>query len=218
MKKLVFTFALVTSLFAQAGLLSYEAGDQNLNNIVLNKTASVNDAEGKPTALKLDLLGAGLRNMAVAELKIKVYVAQLFSDSKSTFVRDENQALTSLITTSKTIAIKLDMLRTVSASSLVSSFKKALVANGIDPDTDLKIKEILTQIEASAEATSGKSVTLLMKLDGANSQLSYEDTAGKIVKIDGSSDMIKNILQIWLDKPADAGLASLKTQLLKAVY
>lgn len=216
MKKLLFALALTTSVLAQASLLSYEAGDQNLNNITLNKKASINDATGKPTATTMDLLGAGLRTKTVLAIKAKVYVAQLFSDNKAAFVRQEDQALDSLIANSKNIALKLDMLRTVSASSLVASFKDGLAANNIA--LDAKLNEILAQIETSADAVSGKSVALLLKIDGSASEVAYEDVNGKVIKVTGDAEMVKNILKIWLGKAADEGLATLKTQMLKPVY
>ena len=216
MKKMLFVLAMASSVFAQAALLTFEDGSKALNGVNLKATATINDKDSKPTQLKMDILGAGLRTKAVLISEVKVYVAQLFSDNKAAFSRDANTALTSLVQNSNRVALKLDMLRTVSASQLVASFKEALSANNIPLDAELT--NALGLMEKSADATSGKSVTLLMTKDNNKTNLYYEDTKGATVSMVGSSEMMKKILSIWLGKPADDGLAKLKTQLLNPVY
>ncbi|MEQ1722560.1 MAG: chalcone isomerase family protein [Pseudobdellovibrio sp.] len=219
MKKMLFTIVMVSSVFAQAALLTYEAGTQTLNGINLNKTAAINDSNGAPTDLKMDLLGAGLRTKTVLVVEAKVYTAQLFSDNKAAYSRNSDTALTSLVTNSTRVALRLDMLRTVSASSLVTSFKEALDANNIALDAELT--NVLDLMQKSADATSGKSITMLMVKDvknGNKTNLYYEDTKGVLKSVTTSPELMGKILAIWLGKPADDGLAALKTQLLKAVY
>lgn len=218
---MLFAFITVASVFAFAAnpILSYEAGSQTLNGINLAKTAAVNDANGVATAVKLDLLGAGLRTKTVLVVEAKVYTAQLFSDNKAGYTRDANTALTSLVQNSTRVALKLDMLRTVSAASLVTSFKEALAANNIALDAELT--NVLDLMQKSADATSGKSITMLMVKDTKNANktnLYYQDTKGDVKSVVASPELMGKILAIWLGKPADDGLAALKTQLLKAVY
>ncbi len=217
MKQLLITLALIASVSAKASLLTYEAGTLQLNGVNLNKTATINDAAGAPTALKMDLLGAGLRSKTVLIVEAKVYVAQLFSDNKAGFSRDAN-ALTSLVKNSSRIALKINMLRTVSAVSLAQSFREALQANGYVIDTELT--NILALFEKSAEATSGKSLSLLMKKDATANKVNvyYEDTTGKTQSVVAAPEVMIKILSIWLGKPADSGLEKLKASLLKPVY
>lgn len=219
MNKMLFAFVMAAATFSQASLLTYEAGSQVLNGVNLNKTAAINDAKGAPTDVKLDILGAGLRTKTVLVVEAKVYVAQLFSDNKAAFNRDANAALASLVQNSSRIALKLDMLRTVSANSLVTSFKEALAANNISLDAELT--NVLSLMQQSADATSGKSISLLLVKDSKNSNktnLYYEDTKGELKSVVGTPELAGKILAIWLGKPADDGLAALKTQLLKPVY
>lgn len=214
MKKMLFAFVMASSVFAQAALLTYENGTKDLNGVNLKATATVKDS--KPTALKMDILGAGLRTKTVLIAEVKVYVAQLFSDNKAAFSRDGNSALTSLVQNSTRVALKLDMLRTVSAASLVTSFKEALAANNYALDAELT--NALNLMQQSADATSGKSITLLMTKDGGKTNLYYEDTKGAAVSMSGSPELMLKIMSIWLGKPVDDGLAALKTQMLKPVY
>ncbi len=216
MKKILFALAMATSVFAQASLLTFEDGSKALNGVNLKATAAINDKDSKPTSTKLDILGAGLRTKAVLISEVKVYVAQLFSDNKAGFSRDANTALTSLVQTSNRVALKLDMLRTVSAASLVTSFKEALAANNIALDAELT--SALGLMEKAADATSGKSITLLMTKDNNKTNLYYEDTKGNSVSMVGSPEMMTKIMSIWLGKPVDDGLANLKKQLLNPVY
>jgi hypothetical protein len=215
MKKIIFALAILASVASQAAILTFEAGPQQINGVVLNKTAAINDAKGAPTPVKMDLLGAGLRTKTVLVVEAKVYVAQLFSDNKAGYSRDAN-ALASLVSTSNRVALKIDMLRTVSSAALSASFKDALVANGYTIDAELS--NMLASIEKSAEATSGKSITMYMAKDAGKTNLYYQDTAGAVQSFTGSAQLMTKILSIWLGTPADSGLANLKTQLLKAVY
>lgn len=217
MKKLLFSIVLIASTLVQAAMLSYEAGSKNLNGVVLNKAAVINDAAGKPTALRMDLLGAGLRAKTVLVVEAKVYTLQLFSDNKAGFSRDAN-ALTSLIKNSGRVALKLDMLRTVSASSLSGSLKEALSANGYAIDAELT--KVLSMFEKSAEATQGKSVSVLLVKDSAKNKtnLYYEDTKGVMQSLVGSPELMTKILAIWLGQPVDDGIQKLKAALMNPVY
>lgn len=217
MKKTLFALVMAVSVGSQAALLSFEAGNQQLNGVVLNKTATINDAKGAPTNLKMDLLGAGLRSKTVLVVEAKVYTLQLFADNKAGFSRDSS-ALASLAKNSTRVALKIDMLRTVSAGSLAGSFKEALEVNGLTIDAELT--KILSLFEKSAEATQGKSITLLMTKDSATNKtnLYYEDTKGALQSVVASSEVMSKILSIWLGTPADDGLAKLKAALLKPVY
>jgi len=216
MKSFVMATALLLASFSQASLLTFEQGTLELDNVNLSKSATVNDANGNPTALTMDLLGAGLRSKTVLFIPAKVYVIQLFSDNKPAFTRDAN-ALTSLVNNSKMIALKITMLRTVDASSLAVSFKEALQANGHAIDSDLAA--MLNIVEKGAPGTQGKELSMLMVKDQAGKvNFYYQDAAGKQQSLSGSSELGAKVMSIWLGKPADDGLAKTKEQLLKPVY
>ncbi len=214
MKKLLFTLAMTASVFAQASLLSYTAGDQKNGNVVLNKAAAINDDKGAPTAATMDLLSAGLRTKTVLVVEAKIYVAQLFSDNKAAYSRDD-KALASLAGASR-VALRIDMLRTLTAGTLSASLKEALIANGYTIDGELA--NLISLIEKNADATTGKAITLLMVKSGGKTNLYYEDTKGVVSSFVGSADLVTKVMSIWLGTPADDGLAKLKTQLLKPVY
>lgn len=216
MKKMLFALVMASSVLAQAALLTFEDGAKVLNGVNLKATATLNDKDGRPTPLKLEILGAGLRTKQVLIAEVKVYVAQLFSDNKAGFSRDANTGLSTLVQSSSRVALKLDMLRTVSAASLVTSFKEALAANNYALDAELTAA--LGLMEKGADATAGKSLSLLMTKDGGKTNLYYEDTKGVTVSMSASPEMMKKIMSIWLGKPVDDGLAALKTQMLKPVY
>lgn len=215
-KTVLFAFVMASSLFAQGALLTYEDGSKEINKVNLKRTATINDRENKPTLLKMDLLGAGLRTKKVLISEVKVYVLQLFSDNEAAYSRNADTALSSLVQNSNGVALKLDMARTVTSASLVTSFKEALEANNIPLDAELT--KALALMEKSADATNGKSITMLMTRDGDKTNLYYEDTKGDSVSMVGSAELMKKILSIWLGKSADDGLAALKTQLLQPVY
>ena len=214
MKKILFALVLASSLLSQAALLSYEQGNLQIEGVNLNRTAAVTDANGVATNMKMDLLGAGLRSKTVLFVGVKVYVLQLFADNKPQFTRDAN-ALASL-NPAQFVAVKINMLRTVDAPTLAVSFREAIQANGFAIDAELTT--LLNLIEKSADGLSGKSISLLLKSTAAGTNVYYEDTNGQLKSFSGTASIKSKILSIWLGKPADPGLAALKTSLLKPVY
>ncbi|MGZ3691790.1 MAG: chalcone isomerase family protein [Pseudobdellovibrio sp.] len=218
MKKMLFAFVMAASVFAQAApLLTYTPGNQNLNGVVLNQTAAINDANGAPTALKMDLLGAGVRSKTVLIVQAKVYTLQLFSDNKAAFSRDA-AALSSLVSSSTRVALRIDMLRTISADQLQGSMQEALQANNYQIDAELQ--NVLNLFGKSAEPSQGKSISVLLVKDVKNNKtnLYYQDTAGTTQSVVGSPELMTKILSIWLGNPVDDGIANLKASLLKPVY
>jgi hypothetical protein len=217
MKTAFFVLVLTLSTLAQASLLTYTPGEKNLNGVVLNRSVAINDSTGKPTALVMDLLGAGLRSKTVLVVEAKVYTLQLFSDNKAGFSRDAN-ALASLVKNSNRVALRLDMLRTVSSSALSDSLKEALAANGYT--TDAELNNVLGLFGKSAEATNGKSVSVLLVKDTKNNKtnLYYEDTKGALQSMVGSPELMTKILSIWLGTPVDGGIQKLKNALMTPVY
>lgn len=211
-----FTTALLTSVLSQATLLTFEPGSLALEGVNLNKTAQINDSKGQPTQLSMDLLGAGLRSKTVLFVAAKVYIAQLFSDNAAEFQRND-AALSSLVTHSKYVAMKISMLRTVSAATLAVSFREAIQANGYDIDQELT--QLLNIVEQSADATQGGSLTMLMTRNAqGGTNIYYEDVNGAQKSFVGSVELMTKVMAIWLGKPADAGLANLKASLIKSVY
>ncbi len=216
MKKILFTACLAASVFAQASLLSFDQGTLNLEGVNLNKSAKVNDDRGVATPMNLELLGAGLRSKTVLFIAAKVYVAQLFSDNKAAFKRD-GSALTSLTANSKFVALKISMLRNVSASTLSVSFRDALQANNYVIEGELT--QLLTIVEQSADAVQGKSLTMLMSKNSAGgTNIYFEDVTGTQKSFVGSPELMTKVMSIWLGNPADSGLQTLKDSLLKPVY
>ena len=217
MKKMLFSIVLIASVFAQASLLTFADGTKQLEGVVLHPSAKINDEKGQPTALSMDLLGAGLRSKTVLFVAAKVYVAQMFSDSKATFARTTNDALSTLVKNSKFVAMKMTMKRNVSASTLAVSFREAIEANDYTIDTELE--QMLKLVETSADGAQGKSLTMLMVRNATGgTNVYYEDVNGTQKSLAGSAEMMTKVMSIWLGKSADPGLEELKASLLKPVY
>jgi hypothetical protein len=216
MKNIIFSIALLFGITSQASLLTYEAGPSKIESVNLNKTATIN-IENKPEGAKMEILGAGTRNKKVLFVNAKVYVLQIFSDNKAGFARDAG-ALTSLVSNSSNVALKISMLRTVDAASLATSFSEALAANGYKVEGELK--QLISVIQNGASGDQGKNLSLVLSkdVDPAFVNFSYEDSQGKIQTLKVGSLAMTQVLSIWLGKPADSGLEALKASLLNPVY
>lgn len=217
MKNLIVSLFTFVSITAQADLLKFTAGDLELSDVNLNKSAVVLDQKGQPTSTKVELLGAGVRQKIML-VKIPVYVAQLFSDNKSGFVREDEEALTSLTSSASTVVLKISMLRDVDAATLAESFSDALNANDLNIE-DGELAEVLSIIENAADADKGTEIVMMMQKNSDGSvTLSMQDAAGDVKTYTGSQALMHDIMAIWLGVPADKGLEKLKSTLLDPVY
>lgn len=216
MKKLLLSLALISASFSsEASLLSFAQPSGQSEGFTLNKIATVNDSKGLPSQFVMDLLGTGVRKKKVLFITAKVYVAELYSNNKAAFERNEN-ALNSLTQNSSFVALKISLLRTLTASTLATSFRDALEANNYSIQGELDT--LLNIIENSADAEQGKYITMLMsKNSDGTTNIYYEDVTGKMQSFKGSSELMKKVMSIWLGTPADDGLNDLKNNLLNPV-
>ncbi|MFM6928313.1 MAG: chalcone isomerase family protein [Bdellovibrio sp.] len=201
--------ALSTSM-AYASLLKMEKGTRSIEGVNVSKSAEAT-VNGK--SAELGTIGAGLRWKKILLSKVKVYVAQVLLSSPDRFVKKDKDALKSL-DDSEIVAIQLTFLRTVDAATVQTSFHEALSVNKIDM-TNESLKKFLAVVDQGGDATSGNSLTILIQKhsDGSES-LIYEDCNGKQSQVDGDKGFTQKIMSIWLGTPADAGVASLKSDIL----
>ncbi|MFN3697042.1 MAG: chalcone isomerase family protein [Pseudobdellovibrio sp.] len=219
MKNILIMLTVAMGISAQASLLNFANGSKNIEGVNLNQSAqgTVQSSKGASTEVKLSLVGAGLRSKKVLIVNAKVYVAQLFSNNEPAFVRTESAALSSLASNSTQVALKISMLRTVSAGELANSFEEALQANKIPMDGEMK--QLLHFVETSADGVNGKSLAMLMVKEGTDATtIYYEDTAGSVKSFVGSAALINKVMSIWLGTPVDKGLGACKASLLQKVY
>jgi hypothetical protein len=216
MKRTIFATVLASTLMASsafAALLTTTPGDKVIEGIKVAKTGQVNiDNQQIP----VDLIGAGLRSKKVVIVNVKVYVAELMSSDASKFVRTDADALKSL-DDSRTVAIRLTFLRGVDAATVQTSFKEALQANKINV-ADAAISQFLKAVDAGGDAANGKPLTIVTQKNADKTEsVYYEDTNGKVTKVDGNEGFSKQLMAIWLGTPADNGVANLKAQLIKGL-
>lgn len=197
------------SLNAQAALVTTDKAGGTLEKVTLSKSAT---AELDGASQSLQAVGAGLRAKKVVFVNVKVYVGELFVSSLESFKKAD--PLTS-INDQKAVAIQLHFLRDVDSDNVQKSFKEALEANKVDLK-DSSVQQFLESVVKGGEAKTGKALTILgfKHADGSES-ISYETTAGNVSQIKGSEGFVKNVFSIWLGKPSDDGVATLKKEILK---
>lgn len=212
MKHLIAALATVLlSVNATAALLTPEGTGEKVEKVTLSTSATANV---ESEALKLTSVGAGLRAKKVVFVNVKVYVGQLFVSSPETFKTSEAEALTSL-KDQQAVAIQMHFLRSVDADNVQKSFKEALKANGVSSD-EASVKQFLDSVSKGGEAKEGKVLTVLgAKLKDGSEAVLYETTSGNVSEIKGSAGFIEKVFSIWLGKPSDDGVASLKKSILK---
>lgn len=212
MKHLIAGLATVLlSLNASAALLTSEGSGEKIEKVTLSSSAT---AQIENEAVKLTSVGAGLRAKKVVFVNVKVYVGQLFVSTPESFKKTDSEALTSL-KEQKAVAIQLHFLRDVDADNVQKSFKEALKANNVSLD-DAAVKQFLDSVSKGGEAKDGKALTILgAKLKDGSESVFYETTSGNISEIKGPAGFIEKVFAIWLGKPSDDGVASLKKSILK---
>lgn len=211
LSSIVFSFALFAQV-ASAGVLTLEQGNKTIEGVNVAKSATL-ALPGATEATKLDFIGAGLRAKKVLVANVKVYVAQIFADNAGKFVRTEDGAMASM-KDMKAAAVNLTFLRSVDAPTVQVSFRDAFDANDVDLNNK-GIAAFLAAVKESADAKDGKSMSMSMKKDNGVVTLVFEGTNGVEKTVTGDEKLFDAILSIWLGEPADSGLETLKTKLIK---
>lgn len=214
MKKLLAALMIFASTQSHASVLTNGAPGKKIETVQVFSSVSTQIDHQSVT---LDLAGAGLRAKKVLFSNVKVYVAELFASDLQLFVRNESEALTSL-GKSPVVAIRLGFLRTVGADQVQVSFREALTANSVNI-ADPAITQFLKAVAAGGDALVNTSLVMLMvkNADGTET-IAYEDSKNVLTAINGPAGFSQKILSIWLGKPADPGLATLKSSLVSGQF
>ena len=208
---LTMSLLLVTSL-ANADLLnlSTEKTSQPIQGIEISKSATT-QIEGKDALLTT--LGAGLRQKKVFVMNVNVYVGALFSDDASKVVRDESKFLDSLDST-QTAAFRMTFLRSVTSDQLMVAFRDAFNANNVKIEGS--VQELLNAVSSANSVNTNESITFVMHKNQDGSEfVEFENATRGVTTIKGNKGLSKSVLSLWLGAPADAGVAALKSQIVK---
>lgn len=197
-----------------AGILKTNAGLKSIEKIQIAKDGTVT-IDGKEVLVSL--IGAGLREKKVVLFHANVYVAELLSDEAAKFVRTEAEALNSL-EQSRTIALRLNFLRTVDGTTIQKSFAEALKVNSVNLESE-PIAKFLTAVSSGDEIAKGKSLTIVSQKKADKTEtLYYEDGNGKVSSpLTGPEGFSKQIMSIWLGKSTDPEIEVLKQNLIKGL-
>lgn len=212
MKSKIVAFALLAIASASsASVLKTESSATSLEGINIAQSGTFT-MKGQTHHLKG--LGYGLRKKKIAILKVKIYVAELLASSPEKFVRDSQQALTSL-NLSSTIAIRLNFVYSVDGQTIKAAFSDALKVNNIDL-AEAAMAKTLDVISKAGEFKSGEAITFVaQKEDNGTETLYFENPRGVVAEINGNSGFSQNFFSLWLGKNADEQTAELKAQLIK---
>jgi hypothetical protein len=213
-KKLITSLAvaLMTST-AFAGIVSTTAGDKTVESVQIAKEGTVSIENQQ---IPVSIVGAGLRKKKIGPFAVKVYVVELLSSDASKFVRTEADALKSMAD-SRTTVLRMSILKSFDADTVVSAFTEGLQKNGVDT-TEKSVAEFLKVVGAGSGAVGGKSLAVVLHQNADKSEdLYYEDCAGKLTKVSGSQGLSQKILSLWLGQSVDAEAQAMKEQIIKGL-
>lgn len=201
---------------ASAALLSVTNGTRKLDEVPIASTATVTiDGAVAP----IEFVTAGIRKKKVVVFNAKVYVAQLFVDSKAKYARlpagaDLAKDQTSLQSLgSGRVALRLDFLRELTAEKVVSSFEEALRANNLSPADAPGLAKVLEAVKKNGNVTAGDSIAIVGVNGADKDRLLLENNRGVSAAIDGDAKLVDHFFSIWFGTPADSGLRDLKEEL-----
>ncbi|MCC6276454.1 MAG: chalcone isomerase family protein [Oligoflexia bacterium] len=212
MRLIPYVLTLLLASQAQASVIELTKTGKDLDGVALSSKAIVK-IDGRETSLTT--IGAGLRSKKIsfALPSVKVYVAQLFLSQPESFVRLEDQALSSA-NKSTVFAIQLSFLRAVEAEKVMVAFRDSLKANAVDFSKG-EVAEFLRAVEKGGEAQSGKNLVIVgERLSDGTEVIHYETTGEKLYSVVGAPGFMNKILSIWLGVPADGGLKDLRKALV----
>lgn len=162
-------------------------------------------------AIAISKVGTGIREKnAFLGIKVNVYRASLLAAEPAKFSRDANNrvALDSLLAMDA-FALQLLLKRDVSAEDMVVGFETALKENGVADSPALMIFK--TKLRGAGNIAAGQTVTITV--NRKTNTLKAEHAQTKI-EIKGDDKLFGDIFSIWLGKPADAELGTLKAKII----
>ena len=202
---------------ASAALLTLTKSAQKLDEVSL-ATAATATIDG--AAVPLEFVSAGIRKKKVVVFNAKVYVAQLFVDSKSKFLKlpagadvAKDQTSLNAIGTLSKVALRLEFLRELSAEKIVNSFDEALKANNLSPQSDPGLGKILDAVKRNGNVSSGDAISIVGINGTDKDRLLIENDRGVSATIEGDAKLVDHFFSIWFGVPADGGLRELKEDL-----
>ncbi len=214
MKSIIIATLLALAGTAQAAVLTTTKSSGKVIetiNIAQEATVSIENQN-----IPVSVVGAGLRQKKVAVVKVKVYVGELLSSDASKFVRNDAEALNS-IDQSRTIAYRLNFVRSVDAPTVQTSFAEAFKVNNVDV-TKPEMAQFLSAVKNGGDANAGKSLTIVAQKNADKTEtVYYEDSNGQVTKISGPQGFSKSVLVICLGKGADVGVDELRAQIVKGL-
>jgi hypothetical protein len=216
----VFVFAAVGIVRAAAPLLSLTSGPQDLGpkgkQVNLSSGGVVTLPDGQ--IIPLTTVGGGLRRKRVVVFQIPVYFGQLLVDPAAavTFPRDPDRALDALEPI-RTVAMHLLFLWDVTGDQISAAFKEAFATNGYNFAERPDLQELQKIIAMTGSIRRGMTAVLIARAgDNQRDIVVYEAPDGRISQIDGRAGFKRAVLSAWFGKASDAGLRSLKAQIVGA--
>lgn len=204
------TFCLSILFFASLSAYSVDAPGE----IEKVKLSDAMEFSANGTKVKLPRISAGLRYKKVVFVKANVYVAQLFGSDPAKFKRSESEALSSL-KEQKNLAMHLTFLRAVDAKTIEKAYKEGFKENGIKED-ETGVKEFLAAAGAGGDGKDGSVIQIVAgRPSEGREHISYTGPNGKTAEIDGQIGLIEKVFSLFLGKPGDSGLESLKKDLTR---
>ena len=205
--------ALLTTTNLKAESLTTLVGDLKYESHALAKSSKYND--GTVTA-DLKLVSHGARQKkAFGLVTVKVYYAELLLAKPEAFSKEDGKIVNSLEQAGP-IQLRLTMLRDIKGQQITDSFKDALAANDITADKySAELKNVLQEIDNVIAFKTGEVFSIAAQFKGNSGVMMLQKPDGRVKKISGNSQFIKDMFQIWFGKPVDDKLALLKKDLLK---
>ena len=111
-------------------------------------------------------------------------------------------------------ALRLNIVFSIKAATLRDKFTEALVANGVKPKDDAKIKEVLDQIKFDVKPGDTVDFVTCVLPDGNEMIAVTSSSSPSTVITAQGADLGLKIWKIWFGKPVDADMAKIKKALI----
>lgn len=201
--KTVFTALLVT-FPAWAGLAEFEGQAKTLNGVSAFPTAKVKAGDKTAT---LTLSGAGIRQKTKVFLTFNVYSVSSYVEDVATLRRAKSPLEGARA--QKVKALKLTMLRNLSAAELRTAFEEALLANGVDLNAE-HVQGVFAQWQSGM--TRGQSATLVGYEKANGDEMLQIEIPTKTITVEGKS-AANDFWKIWFGE-GDEHIKALQKQLV----
>lgn len=216
----LFLFALTAALIsleASAKILQVVPGNQQINGVKVNKSASFMTSENE--TVNMSSVGAALVTKTI--FNVPIYVGQFYVSDSSLYKLPNKYPLDSIHNANmKAVVMQMTFLHSAEAKQLQDVFKKGFEINNVKhPEAASALEKVLAAGGVNQDNGTVTLTVVAERLKDGSELVRYENSETGITQSikTQTPGFIRDIFSVWLGELSDGGAKKLKKVLTEGI-